>query len=199
MSQYQSKLDQGQITGIQIIDNQNDRFDEIDTGDGRNLYSWGNQDNSELVVPKQDDPIDNPEELGQGGTSGEHQEDDLVQQYVLDSKNTNYNISIKAGQTITLILTEWEEGNPWYHPNVGLQVDVDGNAQPILVFNWNNLVENNGVVTLEPSGSQPVRIVNNSVFVDIPDSANVVGEKKIVLMITSEEDLDFRARISNRG
>lgn len=199
VSQYQSKLDQGQITGIQIIDNQNDRFDEIDTGDGRNLYSWGNQDNSELVVPKQDDPIDNPEEQGQGGTSGEHQEDDLVQQYVLDSKNTNYNISIKAGQTIMLILTEWEEGNPWYHPNVGLQVDVDGNAQPILVFNWNNLVENNGVVTLEPSGSQPVRIVNNSVFVDIPDSANVVGEKKIVLMITSEEDLDFRARISNRG
>ncbi|WP_405339384.1 hypothetical protein [Fibrobacter sp.] len=196
--EFQSKLDQGQIKGIQIIDNPNDRFDVIDTGDERDLYSLGNQDNSELVVQKQDDPVDDPEEQGQGG-SGEHQEEGLIQQYVLDSKNTNYDLSIKAGETIMLILTDWEQGNPWYRPNVGLQVDVNGTSQPILVFNWNNLVENNGVVTLEPSGAQSIRIVDNSVFVDIPDSANVVGENKIVLMITSEEDLNFKARISNRN
>lgn len=191
VNSFERRIEQNGFVGVEHVDNQNDRIDNIDAGEGRNLVSQDNWNNSELVVHQEETPVVNPDENnGESGNqqsqTGETEDDGVIKQYVLDKRDQGRDISIKAGETIMLVLTDWLKGNQWYQPNVLLKVDLlnGDNLTHTLMVNWNDHAE---VVT----------ITENWINVDIPDSANVDGEEKIVLLITSEENLNIKATVTN--
>ena len=96
-----------------------------------------------------------------------------------------------------MVLTDWNEGNQDYHPNILLRLNALDDCTHTLEFSWNELVENNGQVSIENSGTVTVSLLHYNV-VDIPDSANVVGEHKIILRVHSDEDILFMASVGNQ-
>ena len=191
VNSFERRIEQNGFVGVEHVDNQNDRIDNIDAGEGRNLVSQDNWNNSELVVHQEETPVVNPDENnGESGNqqsqTGETEDDGVIKQYVLDKRDQGRDISIKAGETIMLVLTDWLKGNQWYQPNVLLKVDLlnGDNLTHTLMVNWNDHAE---VVT----------ITENWINVDIPDSANVDGEEKIVLLVTSPEDLNVKVTVTN--
>ena len=191
VNSFERRIEQNGFVGVEHVDNQNDRIDNIDAGEGRNLVSQDNWNNSELVVHQEETPVVNPDENnGESGNqqsqTGETEDDGVIKQYVLDKRDQGRDISIKAGETIMLVLTDWLKGNQWYQPNVLLKVDLlnGDNLTHTLMVNWNDHAE---VVT----------ITENWINVDIPDSANVDGEEKIVLLVTSPEDLNIKVTVTN--
>ena len=187
--QFQSRLDQNHIQGIDTsVSNENDRKDTIDVGEGRNLTSQGSDSTAQLVVPK---PVvvedDGQEGSGEASTptppvSGQ----DSVRQFVLGQREVMSYVEISAGQTIEIVLTDWNEGDQYYHPNIVLQMSATDNVRHNLSVTWDGLEEPKQVSLLSYG------------IVDIPDSANVVGEHKIVLRVTCDDDIVFMASAGQR-
>ena len=221
--QFQSRLNQNQILGIdKNVDNTNDRKGTIDAGEGRNLTHQASSNEQPLVPEEPETPQathtpPNPDVSGQGqGTgsgqgqetgSGQGQEtgsgsgsdstSETLRQYVLTQREVPTYISVNAGETVEIVLTDWNEGNQYYHPNIVLQLNGVDNQVHSLVFSWDKFVDNNGNVSLVESGPVTVSLQNYQV-VDIPDSSNVTGEHKIVLRVYSDEDLVFLASAGSR-
>ena len=187
--QFQSRLDQNHIQGIDTsVSNENDRKDTIDVGEGRNLTSQGSDSTAQLVVPK---PVvvedDGQEGSGEASTptppvSGL----DSVRQFVLGQREVMSYVEISAGQTVEIVLTDWNEGDQYYHPNIVLQMSATDNVRHNLSVTWDGLEEPKQVSLLSYG------------IVDIPDSANVVGEHKIVLRVTCDDDIVFMASAGQR-
>ena len=187
--QFQSRLDQNHIQGIDTsVSNENDRKDTIDVGEGRNLTSQGSDSTAQLVVPK---PVivddDGQEGSGEASTptppvSGQ----DSVRQFVLGQREVMSYVEISAGQTVEIVLTDWNEGDQYYHPNIVLQMSATDNVRHNLSVTWDGLEEPKQVSLLSYG------------IVDIPDSANVVGEHKIVLRVTCDDDIVFMASAGQR-
>ena len=177
---FQARLDQGLIDGVQHMDNGNDRHDEIDAGEGRNLVSQGNDDTGELVV------VPDNGQGGEGGNGQQGGEQQSTRQFVLGQREVMSYVEISAGETIEIVLTDWNEGNQYYHPNVVLQMSGTDNVRHTLYFSWDGLEE-----------PVPVSLFNYDI-VDIPDSSNVAGEHRIVLRVRSDEDVVFMASAGNR-
>ncbi|SHK36441.1 Ca2+-binding protein, RTX toxin-related [Fibrobacter sp. UWH4] len=194
----------GSIEGIkEPVDTENTgRMDNIVDNEGSNLLIEGQTSSDVLYDPSafenQDDNGDNHGDDNQPVNDNEQpvddsqpeeeltQDDGVIRQIVLDKKDQGRDISIEAGETIMLVLTDWLEGNPWYQPNVLLQVDLlnGDNLNHSLLVSWNDHAE-------------LVTFTENCKNIDIPDSANVDGEHKIVLLVSSEEDLNFKATVTN--
>ena len=177
---FQARLDQGLIDGVQHMDNGNDRHDEIDAGEGRNLVSQGNDDTGELVV------VPDNGQGGEGDNGQQGGEQQSTRQFVLGQREVMSYVEISAGETIEIVLTDWNEGNQYYHPNVVLQMSGTDNVRHTLYFSWDGLEE-----------PVPVSLFNYDI-VDIPDSSNVAGEHRIVLRVRSDEDVVFMASAGNR-
>ena len=103
-------------------------------------------------------------------------------------------ISIGAGETIKLVITNWDKGDQWYTPNIGIKVDASGRHS--LVIKWDELGEN---ASQEQSGNPEPISFENVAFVDIPNTSNVENEEKIVLYIHSEEAFQFSVYLINLG
>ena len=170
------------------MSNENDRKDTIDVGEGRNLTSQGSDSTAQLVVPK---PVivddDGQEGSGEASTptppvSGQ----DSVRQFVLGQREVMSYVEISAGQTVEIVLTDWNEGDQYYHPNIVLQMSATDNVRHNLSVTWDGLEEPKQVSLLSYG------------IVDIPDSANVVGEHKIVLRVTCDDDIVFMASAGQR-
>ena len=200
---YNNNNARGSIEGIkEPVDTENTgRKDNIVDDEGSNLLIEGQTSSDALYDPSafeshednddlgdDDQPVDDNEQPVDDTQPEEEltQDDGVIKQYVLDKRDQGRDISIKAGETIMLVLTDWLKGNQWYQPNVLLKVDLlnGDNLTHTLMVNWNDHAE---VVT----------ITENWINVDIPDSANVDGEEKIVLLITSEENLNIKATVTN--
>ena len=200
---YNNNNARGSIEGIkEPVDTENTgRKDNIVDDEGSNLLIEGQTSSDALYDPSafeshednddlgdDDQPVDDNEQPVDDTQPEEEltQDDGVIKQYVLDKRDQGRDISIKAGETIMLVLTDWLKGNQWYQPNVLLKVDLlnGDNLTHTLMVNWNDHAE---VVT----------ITENWINVDIPDSANVDGEEKIVLLVTSPEDLNIKVTVTN--
>ena len=226
VQQFQDLLNQHRIQGIDTnLSNENDRYDTFDMGTGRNLTYQDSWSNEQLVVPQQqpeehqnnsgndqgndetqnnsgndqgNDETQNNSENNQGNSNeGQNGSQESLRQYVLDKRDNFAYITINAGETVELVLTDWNEGNQDYHPNILLRLNALDDCTHTLEFSWNELVENNGQVSIENSGTVTVSLLHYNV-VDIPDSANVVGEHKIILRVHSDEDILFMASVGNQ-
>ncbi len=226
VQQFQDLLNQHRIQGIDTnLSNENDRYDTFDMGTGRNLTYQDSWSNEQLVVPQQqpeehqnnsgndqgndetqnnsgndqgNDETQNNSENNQGNSNeGQNGSQESLRQYVLDKRDNFAYITINAGETVELVLTDWNEGNQDYHPNILLRLNALDDCTHTLEFSWNELVENNGQVSIEKSGTVTVSLLHYNV-VDIPDSANVVGEHKIILRVHSDEDILFMASVGNQ-
>ena len=227
VQQFQDLLNQHRIQGIDTnLSNENDRYDTFDMGTGRNLTYQDSWSNEQLVVPQQqseehqnnsgndqgndetqnnsgndqgnDETQNNSENNNQGNSNeGQNGSQESLRQYVLDKRDNFAYITINAGETVELVLTDWNEGDQDYHPNILLRLNALDDCTHTLEFSWNKLVENNGQVSIGNSGTVTVSLLHYNV-VDIPDSANVVGEHKIILRVHSDEDILFMASVGNQ-
>ena len=185
--QFQSKLDQNRIQGIDTsVSNENDRKDTIDVGEGRNLVSRGSDSTAELVVPK---PVivEEDEESGDHPTSPTppvvDPDDGTV---VIDQEGTSTLVEIAAGETVEIVITDWDEGDQYYHPNVFLQLNCSDNTRHKLTITWDG------------QKTDPTVYLQNYAEFDIPDVATVVDEHKIVLRITSRDSISLMATVAHR-
>ena len=94
-------------------------------------------------------------------------------------------------------MTDWNEGDQDYRPNVVLRLNVWGGKTYSLTISWDKLVENNGQISIEESDPVTVSFCDYR-CVDIPDTSNVVGEHKIVLRVHSDEDIYFMASVGDQ-
>ncbi|WP_290734503.1 MULTISPECIES: LEPR-XLL domain-containing protein [unclassified Fibrobacter] len=186
--QFQSRLDQNLIQGIDTsVSNENDRKDTIDVGEGRNLTSQGSDSTAQLVVPK---PVivddDGQEGSGEASTPTPPvvaPDDGTV---VIDQEGTSTLVEIAAGETVEIVITDWDEGNQYYHPNVFLQLNCSDNTRHKLSVTWDG------------QQTDPTVYLQNYAEFDIPDVATVVGEHKIVLRITSRDTISLMATVAHR-
>lgn len=186
--QFQSRLDQNHIQGIDTsVSNENDRKDTIDVGEGRNLTSQGSDSTAQLVVPK---PVivddDGQEGSGEASTPTPPvvaPDDGTV---VIDQEGTSTLVEIAAGETVEIVITDWDEGNQYYHPNVFLQLNCSDNTRHKLSVTWDG------------QQTDPTVYLQNYAEFDIPDVATVVGEHKIVLRITSRDSISLMATVAHR-
>ncbi|WP_290737932.1 calcium-binding protein [Fibrobacter sp. UBA3718] len=186
--QFQSRLDQNHIQGIDTsVSNENDRKDTIDVGEGRNLTSQGSDSTAQLVVPK---PVivddDGQEGSGEASTPTPPvvaPDDGTV---VIDQEGTSTLVEIAAGETVEIVITDWDEGNQYYHPNVFLQLNCSDNTRHKLSVTWDG------------QQTDPTVYLQNYAEFDIPDVATVVGEHKIVLRITSRDTISLMATVAHR-
>ncbi|WP_143151965.1 calcium-binding protein [Fibrobacter sp. UWR3] len=186
--QFQSRLDQNLIQGIDtFVSNENDRKDTIDVGEGRNLTSQGSDSTAQLVVPK---PVivddDGQEGSGEASTPTPPvvaPDDGTV---VIDQEGTSTLVEIAAGETVEIVITDWDEGNQYYHPNVFLQLNCSDNTRHKLSVTWDG------------QQTDPTVYLQNYAEFDIPDVATVVGEHKIVLRITSRDSISLMATVAHR-
>ncbi|MBR4784837.1 MAG: calcium-binding protein [Fibrobacter sp.] len=187
VSQFQSRLDQNRIQGIDTsVSNENDRKDSIDVGEGRNLVSQASYSTAELVVPK---PVVDDEEGGEGQNPSmtPPPSDELGEgTFVLDHEGVPTLVEIPAGGTVELVITDWDEGDQYYHPNVFLQLSCGGNTNHRLIVTWDG-----------KQGDSPDYLLNFMEF-DIPNVTTVPGEHKIVVRITSKDELSLMATVIHR-
>ena len=130
-----------------------------------------------------------PDEGGQGDGSQTQPDEGgqrPVRQFVLGQREVMSYVEISAGETVEIVLTDWNEGNQYYHPNVVLQMNCTDNFSHSLHFSWDGL-----------DNPVPVNLLSYNI-VDIPDSSNVPGEHRIVVRVTSDDDIIFMASAGNR-
>ena len=206
IQQFQDRLNQHRIQGIDTnLSNKNDRYDTFDMGTGRNLTYQDSWSNEQLVVPQQE-PEEHQDNTGDNqGTDDTqnnnenqgHEGQESLKQFVIEKRNEYNGITIAAGETVELVLTDWNEGDQDYRPNVVLRLNVWGGKTYSLHISWDKLVENNGQISIEESDPLTVSF-KDYICVDIPDSSNVVGEHKIVLRVHSDDDIYFMAAVSDQ-
>ena len=126
-----------------------------------------------------------------------HEGQESLRQFVIEKRNESNGITIAAGETVELVLTDWNEGDQDYRPNVVLRLNVWGGKTYSLTISWDKLVENNGQISIEESDPVTVSFCDYR-CVDIPDTSNVVGEHKIVLRVHSDEDIYFMASVGDQ-
>lgn len=176
------KFNSGNIAGIALQQSENGRLDDIVAGAGKNLVFEQETSAAPLYIESDE-------------TSGSGTEVS-VEQIVISQKSVSNYISIGAGQTVELVLTDWLEGNQWWTPNVVLQLNGTDGRMHTLTFSWNEIVNNGGSSSLVDTGNHTVNVRDYTV-VDIPNGSNVVGEHKIVIRVHSDEDVVFFATVAN--
>jgi len=126
---------------------------------------------------------------GEGSESGEGSEGTeqiAMKQFVLSQKHVPTYVEIAAGETVEIVITDWEEGNPYYRPKVVLEMNSLDNMMHYLDISWDGISE---AIT---------RDLLNYNWLEIPNSSTVPGEHKIVLQIHSDEAIAFLASCGNR-
>ena len=123
---------------------------------------------------------------GEGSESGEDSEQNVAATFVLGQKHVPVYVEIAAGETVEIVITDWEEGNPYYRPKVVLEMNSLDNMMHYLDISWDGI-------------SQAItRDLLNYNWLEIPNSSTVPGEHKIVLQIHSDEAIAFLASCGNR-
>ncbi|MBR1745804.1 MAG: hypothetical protein IJ734_07530, partial [Fibrobacter sp.] len=105
---------------------------------------------------------------------------------VIDQEGTSTLVEIAAGENVEIVITDWDEGNQYYHPNVFLQLNCSDNTRHKLSVTWDG------------QQTDPTVYLQNYAEFDIPDVATVVGEHKIVLRITSRDSISLMATVAHR-
>ncbi|WP_139258478.1 calcium-binding protein [Fibrobacter sp. UWH5] len=115
------------------------------------------------------------------GEGSEGTEQIAMKQFVLSQKHVPVYVEIAAGETVEIVITDWEEGNPYYRPKVVLEMNSLDNMMHHLDISWDGISE---AIT---------RDLLNYNWLEIPNSSTVPGEHKIVLQIHSDEAIAFLA------
>ncbi|OWV08321.1 calcium-binding protein [Fibrobacter sp. UWH3] len=195
------KFYEGKIVGIQLQDSENGRLDSIDVGAGENLVFEQSRSEEQLFVgtleSDEDEDDVNPSDIGGEGSEGtegegsesgegsEGTEQIAMKQFVLSQKHVPVYVEIAAGETVEIVITDWEEGNPYYRPKVVLEMNSLDNMMHYLDISWDGISE---AIT---------RDLLNYNWLEIPNSSTVPGEHKIVLQIHSDEAIAFLASCGN--
>lgn len=119
------------------------------------------------------------------GEGSEGTEQIAMKQFVLSQKHVPVYVEIAAGETVEIVITDWEEGNPYYRPKVVLEMNSLDNMMHYLDISWDGISE---AIT---------RDLLNYNWLEIPNSSTVPGEHKIVLQIHSDEAIAFLASCGN--
>lgn len=111
---FQGLLDQGQIKGIQIIDNKNDRLNTFDLGEGRDLQSTGSNDPSELVNQNDDE-----EQNGNQGSENPviNEDDQIDYDKTVISPVAYAQLNLVANEKVKLVLESYPKSDD-YTPNL---------------------------------------------------------------------------------
>lgn len=111
---FQGLLDQGQIKGIQIIDNKNDRLNTFDLGEGRDLQSTGSNDPSELVNQNDDE-----EQNGNQGSENPviNEGDQIDYDKTVISPVAYAQLNLVANEKVKLVLESYPKSDD-YTPNL---------------------------------------------------------------------------------
>ena len=111
---FQGLLDQGQIKGIQIIDNKNDRLNTFDLGEGRDLQSTGSNDPSELVNQNDDE-----EQNGNQGSENPviNEDDQIDYDKTVISPVACAQLNLVANEKVKLVLESYPKSDD-YTPNL---------------------------------------------------------------------------------
>ncbi|MCQ2100869.1 MAG: hypothetical protein MJZ10_11250 [Fibrobacter sp.] len=190
------KFYEDKIVGIQLQDSENGRLDSIDVGAGENLVFEQSRSEEQLFVgtleSDEDEDDVNPSDIGGEGSEGtetgegsEGTEQIAMKQFVLSQKHVPVYVEIAAGETVEIVITDWEEGNPYYRPKVVLEMNSLDNMMHHLDISWDGISE---AIT---------RDLLNYNWLEIPNSSTVPGEHKIVLQIHSDEAIAFLASCGN--
>ncbi len=112
--EFQSKLDQGQIKGIQIVDNKNDRLNTFDLGEERDLQSTGSNDPSELVNQNDDE-----EQNGNQGSENPviNEDDQIDYDKTVISPVACAQLNLVANEKVKLVLESYPKSDD-YTPNL---------------------------------------------------------------------------------
>ena len=194
------KFYSGNIAGIALQQTENGRLDDIVAGTGKNLVFEQETNAAPLYVEQNNQNSGNGNnqnpDNGNNGGDPNNNTNGSVEQIVISQKSVSNYISIGAGETVELVLTDWLEGNQWWTPNVVLQLNGTDGRMHTLTFSWNEIVNNGGSSSLVDTGNHTVNVRDYTV-VDIPNGSNVVGEHKIVIRVHSDEDVVFLATVAN--
>ena len=111
---FQGMLDQGQIKGIQIIDNKNDRLNTFDLGEERDLQSTGSNDPSELVNQNDDE-----EQNGNQGSENPviNEDDQIDYDKTVISPVACAQLNLVANEKVKLVLESYPKSDD-YTPNL---------------------------------------------------------------------------------
>ena len=111
---FQGLLDQGQIKGIQIIDNKNDRLNTFDLGEERDLQSTGSNDPSELVNQNDDE-----EQNGNQGSENPviNEDDQIDYDKTVISPVACAQLNLVANEKVKLVLESYPKSDD-YTPNL---------------------------------------------------------------------------------
>ena len=203
---YNNNNARGKIDGIkEPADTENTgRKDNIVDDEGSNLLIEGQWGTEKLYDPESLQPVEDPnvntEDPNNGNedpnvnTDDPNNENQDLREVFVGNMYGETKISIGAGETIKLVITNWDKGDQWYTPNIGIKVDASGRHS--LVIKWDELGEN---ASQEQSGNPEPISFENVAFVDIPNTSNVENEEKIVLYIHSEEAFQFSVYLINLG
>ena len=158
VGQFQNLLNQNRIAGIDTsVPNTNDRLDQIDAGEGRNITSQALYSTEKLVVEPPPPAPPAPDPINQG--SGEGQGSGVTTGDVVLTSSPQI-VSLTAGETIKLVCTDYPKGNQWWTPNVVIYGNNAGNGViPEIDWAWDGETRVHTNVT-------------NNVRVDIPDHPN---------------------------
>ena len=158
VGQFQNLLNQNRIAGIDTsVPNTNDRLDQIDAGEGRNITSQASYSTEKLVVEPPPPAPPAPDPINQG--SGEGQGSGVTTGDVVLTSSPQI-VSLTAGETIKLVCTDYPKGNQWWTPNVVIYGNNAGNGViPEIDWAWDGETRVHTNVT-------------NNVRVDIPDHPN---------------------------
>lgn len=213
-SQFQNRLNQNRILGIdKTLSKQNDRKDDIQVGEGRNLIYEGSSDESELVVqtqtttdpgteqPGTDQPGTDQPGTDQPGTDQPGTDQPGTDQPGTDQPETieytgttqlRFNqpvyVNVKAGENIRLVGYTWDGINQWAS-NLVLRANASNGVFPQVTFTYRDGDDLRTVTKNQPGSGEEYYFV-----VDIPNGFNDVDENGnpcIAVYVTASADTTF--------
>ncbi len=208
-SQFQNRLNQNRILGIdKTLSKQNDRKDDIQVGEGRNLVYAGSNDTSELVVKPQTTTDPGTEQPGtdQPGTDQPGTDQPGTEQPGTDQPGTDqpetieytgttqlrFNqpvyVNVKAGENIRLVGYTWDGINQWAS-NLVLRANASNGVFPQVTFTYRDGDDLRTVTKNQPGSGEEYYFV-----VDIPNGFNDVDENGnpcIAVYVTASADTTF--------
>lgn len=218
-SQFQNRLNQNRILGIdKTLSKQNDRKDDIQVGEGRNLVYEGSSDESELVVqtqtttdpgteqPGTDQPGTDQPGTDQPGTDQPGTDQPGTDQPGTDQPGTDqpetieytgttqlrFNqpvyVNVKAGENIRLVGYTWDGINQWAS-NLVLRANASNGVFPQVTFTYRDGDDLRTVTKNQPGSGEEYYFV-----VDIPNGFNDVdeyGNPCVAVYVTASADTTF--------